>query len=299
MMGFHKKEVHAIVKNDCGIRIWAVPLFQQHKIWKEEINFEKMFPTPALEKAILHLNKYCCTQKLLEEDSKPCENINSLSPEKWPQSPFLFDHFIDVWLRRLDGINNYDLASDTMSEERRAALTGIMENPDWVVASKIIKTYTDYRTLDPKFMFKKTHLNIQKFGAKEVWDLKTFVERYTYKDEVSLADKYNNICFVARNMYEKKPWEKILIWTDKLTNWRSSYTDCQKMVAQRIRKETTLVRTVIIEQSSKILMENINQTINKHFLQDKLAKLQTTIINIRDLFTTLVKQAPISKKCSI
>ncbi|MBU0626190.1 hypothetical protein KKG31_07760 [Patescibacteria group bacterium] len=70
------------------------------------------------------------------------------------------------------------------------------------------------------------------------------------------------------------------------------------MVAQRLRKENTLVKTVIIEQSSKILMENINQSINKHFVQDKLAKLQTTIINIRDLFATIVKQAPVSKQCS-
>ncbi|MBU0626189.1 hypothetical protein KKG31_07765 [Patescibacteria group bacterium] len=105
----------------------------------------------------------------------------------------------------MDGINNYDLESDPMSQKRRSVLTDIMNNPDGVVASEITKIYTNYRTLHSKYMFKKTHLNIQKFDIEDVEKLSDFVTLYDDETEVSLADKYNNICFVARNLYEKKP----------------------------------------------------------------------------------------------
>ena len=71
------------------------------------------------------------------------------------------------------------------------------------------------------------------------------------------------------------------------------------MVSRRMNQENLYVKTILINVANKMLKDNLDATLNKQFVQDKLVKLQQTISKIKDLFNTIaLHQAPFCKKCS-
>lgn len=306
------EKTSALALNDCDTILWNVALFGKRSIDGEIYDFWKVYPKDALERAINNLTAYCC-KDILKQWVTPdarCKDADKL-PTDWPDSPYLFDHLIDVGLRRLDILNNYNktpiVNSDPTWSARR--LGPGKDNRKWIKTEaestdatsplKIVNGYKLYRTLHEDWMFKKTHLKIDNLieDQDEKPKLQNFLTNYDIAEIVSLADKYNNLCRIARNIYERKPWQKISIWWDKLSKDRSYYTDCQTMVTNRMNQENAYVRWILINKATDMLQKSFEAT-HKKFVQDKLATLQETISRIRDLISTVVRQAPYCKKCS-
>jgi len=295
----------ALAANDCDVITGNIAnfksiVFKNIALEGKILPISNVYSGDALDRAIRNLTAYCCKDILKQWNKGPdarCKDSGKL-PDDWPDSPYLFDHLVDVGLRRLDVLNNYsDVQPDPTWYARRTFITGVATNPSIIVPKTITDAYSKYRTLSGAWMFKKIHLKIENMDATELWKLQNFLTGYNNENKISLADKYNNLCRIARNIYEKKPWQKITIWGDKLSKGRSYYTDCQNMVAKRINQENTYVKGILINKATDMLQKNF-QAIHKQFVQDKLTTLQTTISNIRDMIQTVVNQAPYCAKCS-
>ena len=291
----------ALALHDCDTITWDIKLFGDYSLNGELLKFSNVYPKEALEMAIKNLTSYCCKNVLNQQkgplDSRCKDTINLT--DNYPESPYLFDHLIDVGLRRLDGINTYGLKPDDTGNTWRTFIRWAATNPDPTVPKTITGSYAKYWSLHTVYIFKKIHLKIENMSTGEIWTLATFLGEYNNQAtlSVSLADKYNNLCRIARNIYEKKPWEKVVIWGDKLSKGRSYYTDCQGMVANRINQEHTYIKWILINKAADMLQKNF-EAIHKQFVQDKLTALQETISRIRDMIQTVVRQAPYCTKCS-
>ena len=309
----------ALALHDCDTITWDIKLFGDYSLNGELLKFSNVYPKEALEMAIKNLTSYCCRDILKQWKAGPdarCKDADKLSIpwHDWPDSPYLFDHLIDVGLRRLDALNNYpDVQADPTwiarrvgsgddigsGDDNRKWIKTEAESTDVTSPLKIVNGYKFYRTLSGAWMFKKIHLKIENMSTGEIWTLATFLGEYNNQAtlSVSLADKYNNLCRIARNIYEKKPWQEVVIWWDKLSKGRSYYTDCQGMVANRINQENIYVKGILINKAADMLQKNF-EAIHKQFVQDKLTALQETISRIRDMIQTVVRQAPYCTKCS-
>jgi hypothetical protein len=64
--------------------------------------YEKVLPSIAFKQALTNLKAYCC----LNGDRLSCSSgeKENLPTKYFPESIYLFDHLIDVAMRRLDGI---------------------------------------------------------------------------------------------------------------------------------------------------------------------------------------------------
>lgn len=63
--------------------------------------YQSILPAVAFKKALINLKAHCCTKEIGKSCSdKDRENIQL----PYPESAFLFDHLLDVTMRRLDGI---------------------------------------------------------------------------------------------------------------------------------------------------------------------------------------------------
>ena len=155
------------------------------------IKYTNVVPTEAFRQALINLKAYCCSQIL----SCTKAEKNNL-PTKYPASAYLFDHLIDITMRRLDGIPSlaYGLKSvDPTALIRRNKITEIANSvpPNTPQAKEIEALYKNYWTLH----------------EGETKNLYTVIEKYNdYNGEIpiiSLADKYNTLCEITKMIYEQ------------------------------------------------------------------------------------------------
>lgn len=264
---WYQNKAIAIERNDCeATDIVATTITK----W-----FENIYPHEAAKKAIDNLITYCCEKKLGKISKDICDKV-PVTQQKWPESAFLYDHLIDVGLRRLNGIKKdaYNLEKmDLKGVERRTWIQDQAKKTDGVTAKVISDEYKKFRTLTPR-------ANLTEKTVKDY-------EKIYNTNEVSLADKYNNLCRIALQMNNRT-----------VTNVSTrNYKDCQKMVSNRMNKEDLFVRTLLIQKSNKQLIDSMRNTTDKQFTQNKLMPLQTAIGQMKDLFFTRTKQAPVCKNC--
>ena len=152
--------------------------------------YKTVIPKDAFNKALINLKTYCCSQKKItctpeEMDALPKEKLMS------PESPYLFDHLIDVTMRRLDGIQElaYGLEVDTAGKTRRKLITDAANKINGEQAKTIKEDFMAYRTLH----------------KKTTKDLEVVKQNYGEANsaEFSLADKYKTMCSLMKNMYEE------------------------------------------------------------------------------------------------
>jgi hypothetical protein len=96
--------------NDCSLAQLSRLSLQQNNSASLNLEnydyFEKLSsqghrPAPAIELALENLSTYCCFETK-EIPNFLCANV-SRDTQSIPHSPFLFDHLVDVGMRRLDG----------------------------------------------------------------------------------------------------------------------------------------------------------------------------------------------------
>jgi len=95
--------------------IWDCEFFENNSLVDWETNSKNMnmsaaMPKEAMEKAINNLTAYCCNTKKRNKDH--CDTTNS--DELYPESVYLFDHVLDVYLRRLDARQQGDNGADLL-----------------------------------------------------------------------------------------------------------------------------------------------------------------------------------------
>jgi hypothetical protein len=110
---------------------------------------------------------------------------------------------------------------------------------------------------------------------------------------VSLGDKYNTLCELMKNIYNKTRNSNKTRISDFLFN------RCKSIVQERIKRETGYTKIIMIQKSNQLLDETTKAYTKKHFVEEKLMALWNLITKVKDAFQTMVQQAPASKTCSI
>ena len=249
--------------------------------------YQGVVPIPGFKQALINLKAYCCSQVVPQacawEDKK---NL----PENYPESPYLFDHLLDITMRRLDGDKGlaYGVDPDTTALERRNKITEIANNPDGWTAKEIEDIYKEYRTPNTN-------------TTKKIDENMTTVLKNYWKNELatlSLFDKYATLCTIIKSIYQDfKTDNKIPIGS--YNGGKNFFNKCETMVKDRVIRENGYVKILMVQKSNKLL-DNANKAYTKkYFVEEKMMGLRNLISKVKDTFQTIVQQAPASKSCSL
>ncbi|MFA6256144.1 MAG: hypothetical protein WC606_03075 [Candidatus Absconditabacterales bacterium] len=243
--------------------------------------YETVIPLPSFKQALINLKAYCCSQVIQKSCTQ--EEKDTAKQLKYPESAYFFDHLLDIAMRRLDGIQNlaYGLDLDPTGLARRAYITEAANNPMGTQAMQLEAKYKEYRKLNTK---RNIDIVIANYDKNNLATL-------------SLGDKYNTLCEIIKNMYEEVQTDNRTIiggYGDK----NSFFNGCENLINDRVKRENGYVKILMIQKSNKLLDETTKAYTKKHFVEEKLMALWTLVAKVKDMFQTIVQQAPASKSCS-
>lgn len=263
--------------NDCKVVInnedW-VPIITTNRA------FDKILPKKAFEKAVENLQIFCC--KIGEKgEYNYCENINTRNV---PSSSSLFDHILDVSLRRLDAKEEnengedliYGLDPDPMGKERRTYITKHWNSIQWSVPMDIINQYKRHWTLDNN----KVLPTLTSSSNSIPRDENTFKDYQTR----TLKERYNAVCETSIFIYTRKNLDKVD--SNKIYN---TYNKCKSLIDARIKKEYEYTNAIVLQKWWVLLNTNLNAYLDKYFSQNKLSELQQLMFNIKTIFAEVNK----------
>lgn len=237
--------------------------------------YQQFFPKEALQQALTNLKAYCCTKDLCSQEEK--QNL----PNRYPKSAYLFDHLLDISMRRLDGIQSlaYGLTPDTAGKNWRTYTQTVGEDTNGVQAQQIVEKYEAYWSI---------HSNTTK-------NRDSVLQYFSWENNniLSLRDKYDSICILTQQVYMSLQGKPVFTWDNN-----KFIQSCHSLVNQRIQKEHTYIKLLIIKKSTQLLHETTKKYTKSYFVEEKLMALQKIILRVKDMFQTIVKQAPVSKTCS-
>ncbi len=261
--------------NDCPIVRGTEGINGKISVYESNENkdFLLVLPSTGVKQALTNLKAYCCSRPMLLICSD--EEKNNLPKQYYPESDSLFDHLVDVAMRRLDGVTGlaYNLVPDPTGLEWRGKITEIAKSATGAQAGEIKKLFIDYRTLHDKFDTIKKNYN------KNI-------------ATVSLGDKYKETCKLMREIYEKLGFDTKSHISD------SSMIRCENIIQNRINREWLNTKILMIQKANQLLDEGIKAYTQKHFVQEKMMALRNIVTRMQDVFKTMVQQAPASKTCN-
>lgn len=243
--------------------------------------YKIVLPDDAFNQALQNLKAYCCSQVVQGScTQKEKDNL----PKLYPESPYLFDHLVDVSMRRLDGIDKlaYNLTSDPTAKERRDYITKVANDPTGSQSSTIETTYKKY----------------WKENTETKKNMETFIANYN-KDvtTLSLEDKYDTLCGLMNAIYKKTQTKNPIIIGSAWEN-NSFLNGCQNIVQDRVKRENSYVKMIMIKKSNQLFDETTKAYTKKYFAEERITGLWTLIAKVQDAFKTIVQQAAVSKTCS-
>ncbi len=260
--------------------------------------FGNIFPIEAVNVAQNHLRSYCCKKGLLQ-DAETCKNLDTI----YVESPFLFDHLLDIYLRRLDAFGKTDTTKDLMYwleadpqwKERRDFMIEILQDPNGAPPMKIAEKYqkTWKLSTDPFRIIREwggedntviadTSLNTlnQDFNN---WPL---VNKYTYACELVSA-MYFDLKGTFLINYDGESYSVYARW----------YLWCKNLIKKRLQQEVVYTKLALANQGNvfmknylhNILVLNVSyEYINK--LHEKITQILTFMDEINRSVAKIVSQ---------
>ncbi len=263
--------------NDCNFVIATTDWnFASVENWKHE----NILPKPAIKQAMLNLKSFCCDQKLIELET--CSEDNQISSDwVYPMSAYLYDHILDVSMRRLDakeaGKNGedliYGLLPDQTGKGWREFITKQANNKDWSIPLQISTKFKENR---------ESGINSLKAwnqSSNEIW----WEEEFSDYADWNLADKYKNVCETSIYLY----WD----WKEDIDRktLNKAYQKCEDMSNKRMQKEFNYTKAILMQKWNRLLYNNIKSYLDTYFSQNKLVALQQLVFNIKNTFNEVNK----------
>lgn len=255
-------------------------------------NLSKAMPKEAIEKAFENLNAYCC-------ETKKTTVCNGKNNKIYPESIYLFDHLLDVYLRRLDAKEAddnwenllYGLEPDLSGKEWRQFITNRWNDVKWSLPLEIDQIYKTNWNLT---------INISPYSKLYDKDFKQrsddFESQILLYDQWTLRDKYNFACDIA--VYINKfssNW--ITFSSNEVTT--EEYNACKNLTTSRISNEKVYTQTVLMQKGNVLLWSNIKSYLLSYFISNKLNELEGLVHEINTSFAEINKAIiKLTNKCS-
>ncbi len=235
---------------DCAMVQWADILFLEQNI--------NLLPKEAVARASKNLRAFCCEQKMIRDlpwKPKVCKEQDIPANKFFPQSQYLFDHLVDVMLRRLDGNPDLIYPDVELHPRAKAWRETIREYaiiPEWKSPAELINISIDDRVL-PK--------------------------------PDGLINLYGSVCSTAYSYYisldasKSSPGAQATAKTYKDT--------CPVVVKSLIQYELMYIRVIIDLLANRSLWHSMSTYLKDYYANNRLVNLQSTINEMVGAFTTV------------
>lgn len=273
--------------NDCGFVIsyteWA---FASLDNWE----YEHILPKAAMSQAMSNLKSFCCNPSVFKKqaENKFC-TTDSMIDDKWiyPSSTYLYDHILDVSMRRLDAKQEndnwldliYGLEPDPTGKIWREFITKQANSKDGSVPLLIKSKFKENREADINSLVWWSSNK----GRNNMPRKKETFEKYT---ERNLADKYRWVCEISIYLYLSLPVDTDNIDLPKLY---SAYKSCENLSNERFKKEFNYTKSILMQKGNRLLFNNVKTYLDTYFSQDKMVALQQLVFNIKNTFNEINK----------
>ena len=227
--------------------------------------YTNIYPSELVDLAQDNLKKYCCTQKKSYLSSSQIIQCKNNTSDYYVDSPWMYDHLVDVGMRYLDGdialqykTKNGNIITDKKWKEWREFVSQYGSSPTWRIPLELQNKYTEF-----------WGTMIEDFGILESdkdceLRLSQFEQYDKERENLTLAKKYFLLCEITSCMVDRKKNNRI--------------DSCQSLVTQRILGERDYVQWLLILQGTRALSTNFEAYALWHVNQDKFSWLLEKIV---------------------
>ena len=270
---------------------WLLPY---QKANKEHANvLQNVLSEEEYERAFWNLQTVCCRNENFQKENVGICNDNPkhFVEGKGPASRFIFDHFFDILMRKLDGTTVYEVVKpDPIASEWYTKLKEIKEKNEWQSNTGIDILYQQYWT--PTTWIILGYLNNPSVEDKmyyfRSWDggqrnNQAILANYS-SSGVTLLDRYTNVCNLASFFYflsngAAKDFDDI--------TRGSVQNNCVSVVETRIGVD---IADIIHTKVSSNLRYFQNRTQNNlAYIKLRNENLSKTLVKISDSFANVMK----------
>lgn len=246
--------------------------------------YKNVFSDEAIKQVFDNLRSFCCLQK----DFTKYDNCTWVDTSRdFPYSAYLFDHMLDVYLRRLDAKQKdenwedliYSLTPDPKWQEWREYISNIWNSKDWYVPADIVAQYK--KAWDSQEVFRSFSNDITNKSRGD-WEshINNVLSKYP---DLTLWDRYYWACNIITYLYLQ------LVDNIPEATLKNRYTNCNTLVEKRITAEKNYTDAVIQWKWTLLLEKNMSTYLETYLFDNKMASLQDLVIKIRTLFTEINK----------
>lgn len=272
---------------------------------QKENTILKVLPKEALELAFKNLHAYCCASQKANSNicNKPNNQKNWKERKNFPESSYLFDHLMDIQLRRWLHNSDYPgLPKDPEAEKRYKNLEKNITDPEGKLPTTFNKEYEKFRGMQnwlllPNYqdgMNTNTYKNLIEDIAEDQWttDLlnQTKIKNFA---QWNLRTKILNSCAVASYL-------TILLSSDKnlSSTLHSAQNSCKLLANQEIQKQHNMLKQAITFKSDALIQNTLNEYAWLYFWQ-KLNHLQNKSVENTTYLQWVMRQVTkLIPKCS-
>lgn len=271
--------------------------------------YDHILPNDAITKVFEHLRFACCKAGILT--NAQCEWYDESAV--FPESMYLFDHLLDIYLRRLDAKQEdanwwdltYWLEPDPLWKEWREFISQIANDSDGTPPTMINEKYRNFWKWS---IFFEKYWNDSSLSRKNnnKW-LSTMHSKSSNYADWNLADRYYNACNIVMMMYidiidplwVERNWMQYTNASDIQAALISIYDSCENLVHDRIDSERSYTEAIMQQKWSVFLDDTLNAYLNTYFLENNLSSLHDKIFNRWSMFKEVVKSVnKLTKNCS-
>lgn len=216
-----------------------------------------IYPLETLVTAASNLQGYCCSRWSLSDAE--CTG----APDVYPDSSFLYDHILDVGLRRLDGsedglLYNKDIMEPS-AQERYETINDHATNIDGIAPLLIQNDFAQF------FWNGDQQHNFPSIST--LTTIGNSAECQQYNKDISQASLKSYMlaqCDIAYCVYNDIQTINNGISTTDLTYW---YNTCKSIVEQRVNQELNFVQWVMLTQGDRML-NNSWESYTQDYIKD-------------------------------
>jgi len=271
--------------NDCGMVSFRTNWnFVWLDTWEAGGSRNILMPKAAIEKAMLNLKSFCCEKWFIKDGV--CDTDGEINKKgEYPSSAYLYDHVLDVSMRRLDAKQKnknwedliYGLTPDAAGLEWRKFISEHGNNKNGSIPLAISEKFKNTR---------EAKWNILDAWSPNDKDLPWNQNLFEDYDNRKLVEKYLWVCETSIYLYLEFPVKQ-----DK-ARLNEAYLSCKQLVHNRIKREISYTKAVLLQKGNVFLYNNIQAYLDTFFAQNKLIALWQLIFNIKNTFNEINKAVP-------
>ncbi len=248
----------ADTKFDCGLIVEdkiAASTIAPNWYW-----YNGLYDNQTIWTALQHLADYCCIQWYINASRWICK----WSEERvwWAESPYLFDHLINIWFRKLDAYTDanlrYNLPADSRWTEWQQELQKFNKPSNLATPESIINVYnsdkfwrtTNWQNTDNPWFIIDASCNDAK-------------NRY---DQLSLYDRYKASCEIAKCLSNTTTFAWANSSKTSINLLQESPEICETIYSNRKNTETLSVNQLATRAWIRTITSIVEQYTKNYFV---------------------------------